>query len=213
MRRLSQLCLMMALPSLTVHAAPYSQLEYFPLELQKPAIECQFGQRATKLPLLSDFEDKWFSKHLSAAEEPSLFEQSLRLPIDVVTSYRFIWLPSFHAPIMVRIDQRRDGTMILTAKRLTGQGGYDPGHIGSTTTRRLTAKESEDIRQMFAASDLIAFKTNPCDLGADGAVWLVETRVGGQYRIVKQWSPQNGPVRRTGMALLSLTGWKIGPLY
>src|SRR4051812_14323979 len=105
MREVLQSCFLTVLLCLPARAASNSQLEYFPLELQKPAIDCHLGQRATKLPVLSDFEDKWFSKHLSAAEEPSLFEQSLKPPPSIARSYRFTWLPSFHAPITVRIDE------------------------------------------------------------------------------------------------------------
>jgi hypothetical protein len=195
---------MMLAASPAAGAPDYSRLEYFPAELHMSRVECQLGPRLTKLPPLSDFEDNWFSKQLSAAEEPSLFEQSLKPLTNIAASYRFTAIPSFAATVVVRIDQRRDGAMVLTAKRLTGRGGYDPGHIGFTATRKLTAKESADIRQMFAARDFAAFRTNPCDLGADGDQWLVETRIGDKYRLVKQWTPQNGPIRHIGMALLSL---------
>jgi len=213
MRRRLQFCLPMALFSLPAHAADYSQLEYFPLELQKPAIECQWGSKRIKLPLLSDFHDAWFSKHLAAAEEPSLFEQSLKPPQDTVASYRFTWLRSFHAPIVVRIDEGRNGVMHLTAKRLSGQGGYQPGHLDGMISRPLTAKEAADVHHAFAASDFAVFKPNPCDIATDGAQWVVEARTGGKYHVVHQQSPQGGPIRRIGIALLSLTSWKIGPVY
>jgi hypothetical protein len=199
---------MLALVSPAAGAPDYSKLEYFPAELHMSRVECHFGQRTTKQPLLSDFEDNRFSKHLSAAEEPSLFEQSLKPPMGIAASYRFTALPSFFAPVVIRIDQGRNGTMVLTAKRLTGKGGYEPGHIGSIASRKLTARESEDILRMFAARDFAVFRTNPCDIGMDGGMWLLETRIGDKYHFVKQWSPQKGPVRRIGMALLLLTNWK-----
>lgn len=213
-RRLFLFCLPALLLSQPAIGAPdYSRLEYFPAELHMSSVECQLGNKRLKLPLLSDFHDAWFSKHLAAAKETSLFEQSLKPPMDIAASYRFTWLPSFHAPVTVRIDQWRDGTMVLTAKRLTGRGGYDPGHIGSTTTRKLTAKESADIRQMFAARDFAAFRTNPCNTATDGAQWLVESRIGSKYHVVNQFSPQAGAILRIGTALLTLTNWKIGLVY
>lgn len=213
MRRRLQTCLPMVLLSLPAHAAGYSQLEYFPAELHMSRVECQLGPKRIKLPLLSDFHDAWFSKHLAAAEEPSLFEQSLKQPQDRVASYRFTWLRSFNAPIVVRIDEERNGVMHLTAKRLSGRGGYEPGHLDGVITRPLTAKEGADARRAFAASDFATFKPNPCDIATDGAQWVVETRAGGTYHVVHQQSPQKGPILRIGTALLSLTNWKIGLVY
>jgi hypothetical protein len=213
MRRLLPFCLMMLTAFPASGAPDYSRLEYFPAELHMSQVECQLGPKRIKLPLLSDFHDAWFSKHLAAAEEPSLFEQSLRPPQDTVASYRFTWLRSFHAPIIVRIEERRGGVMSLTAKRLSGKGGYDPGVLDGVITRPLTAKEGVDVRRAFAASDFVAFKPNPCDVATDGAQWVVEGLAGGKYRVVHQQSPQKGPVRRIGLVLLFLTNWNIGPVY
>jgi hypothetical protein len=213
MRRRFLPCLFMLSLSPPASGATQSQPEFFPFELHAPAIECLWGKRRVKLPVLSDFEDRWFSKQLSAANEPSLFEQSLKQPGGIAGSYRFTWLRTFHAPIMIRIDERLGGGMYLTAERLTGRGGYDPGHVGSAMRRPLTAQESEDVRRMFAASDFATFRANLCDRGTDGAVWLLETRIGGKYRVINQFSPANSPVRRIGMALLLLTGWKNEAVY
>ena len=211
MRRQVLSCLLMLGLILPASAAPYAELEYFPAELHMSRVECQWGNKRIKLALLSDFHDSWFSKHLSAAKEPSLFEQSLRQSRG--NSYRFTWLRSFHAPITVRIDEGADGAMSLTAKRLSGRGGYDPGHIDLTVTRKLTAQENDEVHRAFAASDFVAFKPNPCDIGTDGAEWIVEARTGGKYHVVTQQSPRDGPIRHIGGVLLSLTGWKNDPVY
>jgi hypothetical protein len=213
MRRPFLFCLMMLAASPAAGAPDYSRLEYFPAELHMSRVECQLGPKRMELPLLSDFHDAWFSKHLAAAKEPSLFEQSLKPPQDMVASYRFTWLRSFHAPIIVRIDEERSGVMQLTAKRLSGQGGYDPGHLDGVINRPLTAKEGEDVHRAFLASDFATFRPNPCDIATDGAQWVVEARAGGKYRVVHQQSPQKGPIGRIDLVLLSLTNWKIGLVY
>src|SRR4051812_34837791 len=124
MRRAFLFCLLMLFLIAPATGAPQSKLEYFPAELHMSWVECQLGSKHIKLPLLGDFQDNWFSTHLSAAMEPSLFEQSLKPPQATPASYRFTWLRSFHVPVIVRIDEGRDGVMHLTAKRLSGKGGY-----------------------------------------------------------------------------------------
>jgi hypothetical protein len=39
-------------------------------------------------------------------------------------------------------------------------------------------------------------------LGADGAQWIIEGVKNGNYRIVDRWSPDDGPVRVTGLLML-----------
>jgi len=198
----------------SVHAAPRSGIEYFPAELNLPTIVCQFGNsEARKFPALSSFEDDWYSKHLHAADEPSLFEQSLTPKSNSGNSYRFTWLGTFHAPVMVRIDENARGQMFLTAKRLTGKGGYEPGRIDKIIQRQLTPAESARLRRALGSGDLAQLKPTPCDRGLDGAVWIVEVRTGETYYVVTRWSPQTGPVRNIGLSFLILTGWDNRPIY
>jgi hypothetical protein len=206
MRGRLQSCLLVLLLSPPVDAAAQSRFKFFPPDSETRPTECPLAP-------VSDFENGWFSGQLSAAGEPSLYEQSLKQPAGVVSSYRFTWLRSFHTPIMIRIDERPGGLMQLTAKRLTGKGGYDPGHVGSTVNRPLTAQEGQDIRRLFSASDFKTFKVDTSVVGLDGAQWILETRLGNKYCVANQWSPTDGPVRRIGMMLLSLTGWKTETIY
>lgn len=220
MRKRFQSCLLMLAVIAPANGAPQSRIEFFPSELHIPSIACPWGntkeeysKNRVKLAPLSDFEDVWFSAQLRAAKEPSLFEQSLKQPAGIARSYRFTWLRSFHVPIFVRIDEQPDGAMRLIAKRLTGQGGLAPGRLSSTISRPLTAGEKEDVHRMFASGDFAKYQASPCDRGADGAVWLLETRLGGTYRVINQFSPQSGTIRQIGLALLSLTGWKKEIVY
>jgi hypothetical protein len=59
------------------------------------------------------------------------------------------------------------------------------------------------------------FKTGSknCDLGADGAEWLVEGIDQKGYHVVSRWSPEQGEVRRVGLAMLALTGWRFKDIY
>jgi hypothetical protein len=198
--------LALALPA---DGQPAPKAVYFPTELHAPSVACGNDR---KMAILSDFEDGWFSQHLTAAREPSLFEQALKSP-GGTNSYRFTLLRSFHAPVTVRIEENAQGEMLLTTKVLSGKGGYEPGRIAEEKSRQLTPAERENVRRMFIASDFVNFRADPCILGLDGAEWIIETRVDGKYRLVKQWSPTEGAVYRIGISLLKLTGLSVGPIY
>lgn len=66
-------------------------------------------------------DDPHYLPHLSAAAEDRI-EATEPRGIEVI---RFLWLRTFHAPMLVRVD--RDGdSFALSAKTLSGLGGYDP---------------------------------------------------------------------------------------
>jgi hypothetical protein len=60
-----------------------------------------------------DFPANWYTQHLTAFNESSLWESS---QTQKTQSYRFLWLRTFHHPIVVRIDVNVDGTSLLTTK-------------------------------------------------------------------------------------------------
>lgn len=67
------------------------------------------------------FRANWYSKHLKALEEPSLLGLAKNPSLQ---SYRFVWLRTFHHPVIVRLDIMADGTGDLTVKVASGAGGY-----------------------------------------------------------------------------------------
>lgn len=157
-------------------------------------------------PLLTDFVGAWYLKHLNAAHELSLNAgQTPR------STWRFTWLRSFHAPVVVRIEQTSPARMRLTAKRLSGKGGYDPGGVAETIERWLTPAEQERI--LAAALQVQALETRDCSLKADGVRWIFESTVEGRRRMVDANSPGDGPLHDLGTVFLDLTGWPLEPRY
>jgi hypothetical protein len=181
---------------------------YFPHALQTESLVC-----GGTFPVLTGLEVSWYSKHLAAAAEASLYKASLDPANAATKTYRFTWLRSFHEPVVIRINEAPKGEMRLTAKRLTGQGGTEPGHVGVTVARTLSVQESGKLRALIARDDLANLEPADCAMGADGAQWILESRTGGAYHFAHRWSPKNGPVREIGLYLLTLTGWRIGDIY
>ena len=191
------------------HAATQDQREYFPHSLTTTMKICSSGT----VPVLSEFEVSWYSKFLNAAGEPSLYRESLDRTKHATKTYRFTWLRSFHAPIIIRVDETASGEMHLIAKRLSRRGGYEPGYIDAVVRRSLSSSERDKLRRLLVADNVVGLASTDCTIGSDGAEWILEARTGEAYNFVSQFMPQDGPIREVGLFLLGLTGWKITNVY
>lgn len=108
----------------------------------------------------------------------------------VAESYRFLWLRSFHNPVMVRVDRTPAGTFV-TAKQLDGSGSV-PGCVNRSVRRQLSDEETDGLlaryRAVFA-TPLPASGSGNLTVGADGAQWVFE-KTGESVRVVRDlWSP------------------------
>jgi hypothetical protein len=159
------------------------------------------ASKADLTKLLADH----YAAHLQAAGEPVLGE----IP---PTTVRFLWLRSFDAPVTVAIVDN-GSSLRLRARRLGGQGGYEPGAIVARIDRPLTPKEVASWRRMNEHIDPWRLPTATCEPNLDGAQWVIEA-AGRKGRTIANWqSPTTGPVRELGLFMLGLTGWKLDPLY
>lgn len=209
----------MAFPYQSIPASPaagYAQAShvvsgqrgYFPTALTRMTYKCAEFPKA--VPVLSPDVVDWYSKHLTVAGEPTLLPAPT--PSRATNSaYRFIWLRSFDKPVVVRIQEGSNGALFMTASRLSGMGGYEPGKVEARIERELTASEKRWLLRAFAAADRLRLKAVTCGNGNDGAAWIFEALDGGAYRYVDRWSPKTGPVRALGLMMLSFTGWELGP--
>jgi len=155
--------------------------------------------------------EQWYSEHLRALKEPSLWDSSKSQKLQ---TYRFLWLRTFDRPISVRLDVQQDGTSLLTTKITNGQGGYKPGKLVVNKSRKLTKDQTtwflermEEVSFWKLASFEKPYEIGPngekVDLiGVDGAEWIVEGVKDGKYHVVDRWSPEKGPVRVLGIVML-----------
>ena len=147
-----------------------------------------------------EFVESWYSTQLAALDEPSL----LHAP-DTEEVIRFTWLRSFHQPVVVRVVFGTDDAT-LVFKRGDGSGGWDPGRLVENRQHRLSGNDMSAAR---AIADFLArCEGPPEELGFDGAEWIFEYRYGDRYCLVDEWSPNSGPWREAGMALISLAGYR-----
>ncbi|MFT4252265.1 MAG: hypothetical protein QM608_07260 [Caulobacter sp.] len=181
---------------------------YFPAEFRKPSVFClPMGRQ----PVISDVEAEWYPRILMAADEPSLYAFSRQPHPPGVRAYRLTFIPTFHKPMIVRLSFRPGGETELTATRLSGAGGYDPGlpeeDAGGVVHKVLTEDEQERFEALLREASHLKLRPADCPLGTDGSQWILESADGGTYRYVNRWSPKSGPERALGEYMLSLAGW------
>ena len=200
--------------TLILPTAANVRVTYFPPELARTYYTCPIGGGGQSRPtaLLSDFENRWFAQHLRAADEPSLYLQSQAKKAAVQRVIRLTWLRSFHPPVTVRIIARQGDRWHLVAKELSVAGGYKPGGIKRTVSRRLATKEVADLTVLMARSS-IPDASGDCVVGLYGAEWIIERLDQDGYHFIKRWSPSDGPVYEVGLFLIDLTGWRYKEVY
>ncbi|QSQ12787.1 hypothetical protein [Myxococcus landrumensis] len=131
--------------------------------------------------------------------------------------YRFTWLPSFSAPLMVRVE-RHGAVYVMHAEHL---GGY-PSWVDAPRTRRsrllLLSEWNEFLRKLTAFSFWPQSRrpSAPDDVVyGDGAEWLLEGGQHGRYKAYLVWSPaavgEAGAFREACLYLVKLSGLAIPP--
>lgn len=158
--------------------------------------------------LVGKFRSQWYGRFLDTYEEPSLWERSREGQAE---SYRFIWLRTFHHPVVIRIDVRPDGICGLTTKVGLGSGDYDPGMLIRNETRPLTRQQSEWFLTHSLLHELWGMPTDASKPGGlDGSQWIIEGVKGGRYQFVDKWSPQDGPIHDLGLVMaIGLANLKV----
>jgi hypothetical protein len=146
---------------------------------------------------------EWYSKHLNALHEPSLWESSKTLNAQ---TYRFLWLRTFDHPIAIRLDVKPDGNSLLTTKISSGQGGYEPGRLIRNSARKLSKEQTAwflaRIEELHFWSLPTKEAEEPNVINLDGAEWVLEGTKDGDYHLVDRWSPDKGAVHALGIIML-----------
>ncbi len=180
---------------------------YFPPAYERMMVRCD--DLGHSLPRFDNFRRQWYSAPLLAAGEPSLFVRARKGEGDAL---RFVWLPSFDPQIIVRVEGLSGRSPRLIAVALD-MGVDQPMKVLRRLDRTLSPAEAADLRRRLVAANPLTLPaaSDPCDFGCDGSEWIIERLAGHRYKMVSQWSPEHGPVRAAGMAMLRLTGWAIHP--
>lgn len=159
-----------------------------------------FGFKSERL---DDFSRRWFSRALGRMVEPSL---TCKAPS--ADTYRLLMLPTWGAPVAVRVTLTST-TAEVAAKRLSGNGGYDPGTLLGDTTSSLSPTDAARFKSAVADSAFWSTPTSDLDnllRVRDGTAWVIEGRSGDRYHVVFRGSPEAGKFDQLCLVLLRMTG-------
>ncbi|MEG3931872.1 MULTISPECIES: hypothetical protein [unclassified Microcoleus] len=142
------------------------------------------------------FRQSRYSNTLAAFEEPPLSNCTDREKVQ--TAYRFIYLPSFHPSLVIRVWGDTLSTPCLQAVTKVGS------KVGSEEPWMLTEAKSLELLTAINENKFWPSITWDLSWGLDGSRWVFEGWNQGKYKWLDAWSPNNGPAYRLGKVFLSL---------
>jgi hypothetical protein len=152
------------------------------------------------------FRSKWYGESLERMNEPRLPELVKDMKAEV---YRIMILPNWGNPIAVRV-QKHGELYSLSARRLDGQGGYDPGKLVESKDIELGAHDSKALGVLIQNLDFFQLPTDDNVSGFDGDMWIIEGVSQAKYHVVQRWeAPSIDPKKRKLTAFLALCGFLL----
>lgn len=142
------------------------------------------------------FRNSWYSDTLAAFEEPPLSNWADRENIQ--TAYRFIYIPSFHPSLVIRVWGDILSTPCLQAVTKVGS------KVGSEEPWMLTEAKSLELLTAINENKFWPSITWDLSMGLDGSRWVFEGWNQGKYKWLDAWTPNNGPAYRLWKVFLSL---------
>mgnify|MGYP007068289989 CR=1 FL=1 len=163
--------------------------------------DSSFYQKREKFAL---FINTWFSKQLTALDEPKLYKNY------DFEAYRFTWLRTFHNPIAIRLE-KKNNEYFLIVKKANGLGGYDPGQLVQNDTIRITERQWKGVirkvNNIYFWGIPTIKKSNK--VVKDGAMWILEAKKDAKYKMVYRHSPKATVIRKLCVMLLKMSELKI----
>jgi TonB family protein len=169
-------------------AVPYVEQQIslnFVLQKDSTVVDDSYFPIKTKADYegVSEFESEWYSQPLKRMNEPRLSTFAKDFSSDI---YRITILPTWGNPIAVRV-QKHGELFSLSARRLDGQAGYDPGKLVESKDIALGANDSNTLAVLIQNLNFFQMSTEDALRGVDGDQWIAEGVSQGKYHVVVRW--------------------------
>jgi len=134
------------------------------------------------------------AKQIKENDDPQLFAAFQELPLYAMPAcvdeaYSLTWIPSFHAPVVVRV-WRSGNRYFMVGKSLDSKGWSKLGNIKETNARALTPFEWRDWTDALNRASYWTMTSTAKELSPnDGAVWLIDGLRAKEYHWVRRRVP------------------------
>ena len=149
---------------------------------------------------ISDFEQEWYGKHLSAMKEPALSPTGKD---SGYFAFRILYLPTWGRPVAVRYEGK-EGGFVRRSVMLSGDGGYDPGKIAAEKEVKIAKQEVADLIASLEKAGFWKMPQKDDVIGCDGSQLIIEVIKDGEHRVRVRWSPEYNTEKRGLSDLVAL---------
>jgi hypothetical protein len=149
---------------------------------------------------ISDFEQEWYGKHLSAMKEPVLSPTGKG---SGYLAFRVLYLPTWDRPVAVRYEAK-EGGFVRRSVMLSGAGGYAPGKIAAEKEVNIAKQEVADLIVSLEKAGFWKMSQKDGVIGLDGSQLIIETIKDGEYRVRVRWTPEHDAEKRGLSDLVAL---------
>lgn len=129
------------------------------------------------------FEAQWYGTSLRRMNEPRLPEFVKDPHAEI---YRLMILPTWGNSIVVRV-QRHGELYSLSARRLDGHAGFDPGKLVESKDIELNSDDSKALGVLIHSLNFFLLPEDDKVDGNDGDEWIVEGVSHGKYHLAQRW--------------------------
>jgi len=142
------------------------------------------------------YDSNLVAKQIKENDDRQLFAAFEELPLYAMPgcvdeAYSLTWIPSFHAPVLVRI-WRSGNRYFMVGKELDSKGWSKFGKLKETNARALTAFEWRDWTDSLNRASYWTMPSTVNDLSPnDGAVWLIDGLRAKEYHWVSRRVPDD----------------------
>ena len=140
------------------------------------------------------YDESVLATKLREIDDPQLFSAFQELPLyempDCVDeAYSLMWIPAFHAPVLVRVWRSGDRAFVV-AKRLDTKGWSRFGKVDEATSRSLTRFEWRDFTDLLNRTSYWELSSTVDEISPqDGAVWLLDGLRSKEFHWVRRRVP------------------------
>jgi len=151
---------------------------------------------ASPTDCMPTYDSNLVARQIKENDDPQLFAVFHELPLYAMPAcvdeaYTLTWIPSFHAPVLVRL-WRSGSRYFMVAKELDSKGWSKFGKIKETNARSLTAFEWRDWTDSINRASYWAMPPTVDELSPnDGAVWLIDGLRAKEYHWVRRRVPDS----------------------